>query len=58
MGSTCSLGHGIRDIASARCLVVSAMNCTRAGCIPSLNSGGRGGGGGGSSSSPILSGHR
>jgi len=54
MGSTRSLGHGIRDIASTRCLVVSAMNCIMAGCIPSLS----GGGGGGSSSSPFSSGRR
>jgi hypothetical protein len=57
MGSTRSLGHGIRDIASTRCLVVSAMNCIRLECIPLLNGGGGGGGGDGgdSSSSPFSS---
>jgi hypothetical protein len=54
MGSARSLGRGIRDIASVRCLVASAINCTEAGCIPSLY-GGRGGGGG-NSSSPFSSG--
>jgi len=54
MGSARSLGHGICDIASVRCLVASAINCTKVGCIPSLYDGG--GGGGGNSSSPFSSG--
>jgi hypothetical protein len=56
MGSNRSLGRGIHDIASTKCLVVSAMNCTRDGCIPSLSGGA--GGGGGNSSSLFSSGRR
>jgi hypothetical protein len=47
MRSTRATGRGIRDTASAKCLVMSAMNCIKAGCIPSWNCGGGGGGGGG-----------
>jgi hypothetical protein len=44
-------------MASIRCLVASAINCIKAGCMPSLYGGGGsgGGGGGGSSSSPFSS---
>jgi hypothetical protein len=54
MGSARSLGRGIHDITLVRCLVASAINCIKAGCIPSLYGGG--GGGGGSSSSLFSSG--
>jgi hypothetical protein len=54
MGSACSIGRGIHDMASVRCLVASVINCIKAGCMPSLY--GSDGGGGGSSSSPFSSG--
>jgi hypothetical protein len=47
MHSTHAAGLGIHDTASAKCLVVSAMNYIKAGCTPQWDCGGRGGGGGG-----------